>query len=1182
MNEPQSSDASMDQERMAALAEEFAQRLRRGEHPSIEGYAQGQPGLADQIRAIFPAIAAMEQAGGKPSGDTTSLSERQGETIGRYKLLERLGEGGFGVVYMAEQEQPIRRKVALKVIKPGLDTQQVIARFEAERQALAMMDHENIAKVLDAGATDSGRPYFVMELVHGMPITTFCDRHSLSPRERLELFMQVCRAVQHAHTKGVIHRDIKPTNVLVALQDGKVVPKVIDFGIAKATHQLLTDKTLFTQFAQLVGTPLYMSPEQAELGGLNVDTRSDIYSLGALLYELLTGTTPIDKERLKQAAFDEVRRVIRDEEPPRPSTRLSSLGEEAAATVFGHYRTEYKRLGQIVRGDLDWIVMKCLEKERARRYETADALAQDILRHLTDEPVQARPPSRAYMLRKFVRRHRGAVIAAATVGLTLIAGIIGTAWQARVADAQRAEAVLQRNAKQTALDAKTAALAAEAATREQALAALETLTDQAIAWELARKFSLTNEDRKFLGKIVALHESFAALKGDTPESRVIRAHAQYRIGFFQAKLGEVPAARISLDNALALNEQLTRDFPRNPDYRRAEADTRNELGLLFRNTSDRAGADFQWRQAADIYEQLAKEFPAHQHYREEAVGIHNRLGALFWDDGKLDAALVEWRKCVAGYEQLWAEFPESAEYKSEFASNLSNVATVFKQQGKPDDAEKMLRRAVELGKQIVRDHPGGKHIGNLAEYHEKLSTVLRARQPQEAANEIRESLMLHKKLVTVYPALPHHLDGLARAHLSYGLLLVELGKRNEAKAEYLEAIELYERLVKGVPSVLDYAVTLGGCYCNLGQAVDGEQPAEALEYYGRAISTLTKVIERDPRSIQCLEFLRNSYDSRARVLDALGRTEEAINDQERAIDSNRSLSGLLGPDRSQEAALQMGSLHISRGNLLRRLGKRAQAKAEHLEAIAIYQGLVSAAPSNLFHAVYLAGCYCNLGQTVDDEQPEEGLEHYGRAIDSLTRILERDPKMRLAVEFLRNTYDSRVRLLKRLGRTEEANADQEHETDLDHQLSVLMGADQSVAAAEKAGSAHMAHGVSFWQLGKRDKAKAEYLEAIAIYQGLVSAAPSVLPHAVNLAGCYCNLGQAVEDEQPEEGLKHYGRAINFLIKVVESDPHTPQALEFLRNTYDSRTRLLKRLGRTEEANADQERVAELERKLAKP
>ena len=355
--------------------------------------------------------------------DLTTPLENVGTTIDRYKLLEMIGEGGMAVVYMAEQEKPIRRKVALKIIKLGMDTKQVIARFEAERQALAMMDHPNIAKVLDAGATDTGRPYFVMELVTGVSITEYCDKNSLRTKERLDLFIQVCNAIHHAHQKGIIHRDIKPTNIMVAQHEGKPVPKVIDFGIAKATNQRLTEKTLFTRYAHIIGTPAYMSPEQAELSDFDIDTRSDIYSLGVVLYELLTGTTPFSEEDLRKSGYIEMTRVIREEEPSKPSTKLSTLGETLTDIAKQHGCTP-DLLERAVRGDLDWIVMKTLEKVRDRRYDHVSSLALDVQRHLDDRPILARAPRVMYRLKKFIRRHRTQAAMALMVtmlGLALIA-----------------------------------------------------------------------------------------------------------------------------------------------------------------------------------------------------------------------------------------------------------------------------------------------------------------------------------------------------------------------------------------------------------------------------------------------------------------------------------------------------------------------------------------------------------------------------------------------------------------------------------------------------------------------------------------------------------------------------------------------------------------------------------------
>jgi serine/threonine protein kinase/tetratricopeptide (TPR) repeat protein len=396
------------------------------------------------------------------------LAEQPGAIVGSYKLLQQIGEGGMGVVYMAEQEHPVRRRVALKIIKPGMDSRQVVARFEAERQALAMMDHQNIAKVLDAGTTESGRPYFVMELVHGVPITRFCDDNRLTLRQRLELFVPICHAIQHAHQKGVIHRDVKPTNILVTMFDDQPVPKVIDFGVAKAVEQRLTEKTLFTQYGMLVGTFEYMSPEQAEMNAFGVDTRSDIYSLGVLLYELLTGTTPIERARLRDAALVELVRLIKEEEPPRPSVRLSSSG--ALPTFAAACRTEPTRLPKLVRGELDWIVMKCLEKDRTRRYETVNGLARDVQRYLKDEPVEACPPSAMYRLHKLVRKHRGLLTTVALfAALLVVASIVSSslaAWAMRSQRQAETALVRERQARQEAVAAKD--VAAQAARRLRA------------------------------------------------------------------------------------------------------------------------------------------------------------------------------------------------------------------------------------------------------------------------------------------------------------------------------------------------------------------------------------------------------------------------------------------------------------------------------------------------------------------------------------------------------------------------------------------------------------------------------------------------------------------------------------------------------------------------------------------
>jgi serine/threonine protein kinase len=382
-------------------------------------FAMSEPNKSDDA-VLHPTTDADETVA---AGAPLRREELEGDTIGRYKLLERIGEGGFGSVYVAEQKEPVKRLVALKITKLGMDTKQVIARFEAERQALALMDHPNIAKVLDAGATETGRPFFVMELVRGVKITEFCDQRKLSTRKRLGLFIQVCRAIEHAHQKGVIHRDIKPSNILVTLHDNVPVPKVIDFGIAKATQGTLTDKTVYTQFDQFVGTPAYMSPEQAEMNSLDIDTRSDLYSLGVLLYELLTSSTPFESKNLLERGFDEMRRIIREIEPLRPSLRLHSQKDSEKTNTASRHGTDSPKLINLVRGDLDWVVMKCLEKDRTRRYDTAGSLAADVQRFLDNEPVEARPPSKLYRFRKLVRRHRLVFASGSLVLLSLLAAL---------------------------------------------------------------------------------------------------------------------------------------------------------------------------------------------------------------------------------------------------------------------------------------------------------------------------------------------------------------------------------------------------------------------------------------------------------------------------------------------------------------------------------------------------------------------------------------------------------------------------------------------------------------------------------------------------------------------------------------------------------------------------------------
>ena len=481
------------------------------------------------------------------------ITERPGTQIGPYKLLEQIGTGGMGAVYVAEQKEPVRRKVALKVIKPGMDTRQVVARFEAERQALAMMNHPNIAKVLDAGATDAGRPYFVMELVKGAPITEFCDQQKLDTRERLQLFITVCHAVQHAHHKGLIHRDIKPSNVLVEVHDVTPVAKVIDFGVAKAIGQSLTEKTLHTGFGEMVGTPMYMSPEQAGQSSIDVDTRSDIYSLGVLLYEILTGHTPFERDTLREAGFDEMRRMIREVDPPRPSARVRTLAAKARSTVSECRQIDPRKFSQQLRGELDWIVMKALEKDRNRRYETANGFAADVQRYLNDESVLACPPSGWYRLRKFARRNKGPVLAATLVLLALVGGVIGTTIGLFQADEAHRESVKQRQLAE-ANEQKALAAAETAQTREsETRAVLAFVQDKIFA-------AARPEDQDGgLGAEVTLRKAVEAalpfVVTSFPDQPLIEARLRITLGKSFAYLGDAEIAAVQFEAARELYTQ---------------------------------------------------------------------------------------------------------------------------------------------------------------------------------------------------------------------------------------------------------------------------------------------------------------------------------------------------------------------------------------------------------------------------------------------------------------------------------------------------------------------------------------------------------------------------------------------------------------------------------------------------
>ena len=709
-------------------------------------------------------------------GDLT-ITESCGTDIGPYRLLEEIGSGGMGAVFAAEQREPVRRRVALKIIKPGMDTADVMARFEAERQALAMMDHPNIARVFDAGATASGRPYFVMELVDGCAITEYCDRQRLGTRERLALFIDTCRAIQHAHQKGIIHRDIKPTNVLVREHEGQPQVKVIDFGVAKAINQQLTERTIYTQMAQVVGTPLYMSPEQAELSAVDIDTRSDIFSLGVLLYELLTGETPHGRDRMREASFDELRRIIQEDDPPRPSTKVSTLGVEAAR-VSQERSTDPQKLSQALKGDLDWIVLKALEKDRHRRYETANGFAMDVQRFLNDEPVLAMPPSARYRLLKFVKRNRVAVIASSLVALAICLGLVGTAtgmiWALRESERARQAAERAEVKEQTTrgiLDFMVS-LYEEANPRRHLGEPMTVMEFLDVGAERIRELQDEPDTMATLQQTIgSLYVVLSEYEKAEPLLAAARAYREPRSGktlqdelAFATVLSDLAGLHQWSDEAQAeelareATEILKRRLGPSPEL----ADSLNVLGNALQR-------QFKIPESIKVHEEslaIRRELwpPEHPRHGEVATALHN-LGIAYYYDNDLQQAESYYQQAIE-IEQAHVKPNDPV-----LATSKHVLSIIYANQSKFEQAERWQREAMEArSKAFGPDHD---HVGLSCNW---LGNILRGQR------KIDEALPLLRRAVEIHTAVydeQHDLVAWDRECLLRAL--VDLGRFDEAR-----------------------------------------------------------------------------------------------------------------------------------------------------------------------------------------------------------------------------------------------------------------------------------------------------------------------------------------------------------------------------------------------------------------
>ncbi|MHA3770486.1 protein kinase domain-containing protein [Verrucomicrobiota bacterium sgz303538] len=761
--------------------------------------------------------------------------EQEGDLIGRYRLISLLGSGGFGHVWLAEQTDPIRRKVALKIIKPGMDSREIIARFEAERQTLALMDHTNIARVFDAGTSATGRPYFVLELVQGESITTYCDRHQLSIDERIELFIAVCHAVQHAHQKAILHRDLKPSNILISEVDGKVVPKVIDFGIAKAlgvdAEDTLKSSLLQTQAGVVVGTPSYMSPEQAG-STPDVDTRSDIYSLGVILYELLAGAPPLSSEVLR-AAFDEVLRRIRELEPALPSLCVAKASAENAARVTMLRKTDTTRLVRSLRGDLDWVTMKALEKDRQRRYESATALALDLRAYLDGRTVTAAAPSWTYQVGKFARRNAPALIAAGLVAAALIAGTIVSLWQARRAEQSR-----------TAAEADF----------DQARHAVEFFLSRMTNERRLKDAEFSGMKLDWLNEAIKFYDKVSSRAGNDPKVRMDRSWTFGRLGTLYFQIGEISKAVDALRQAVEINESLVAEYPQDMTYRRPLVIGTNNLAVTLDTKGELAEAEIMRRRALEVAEKSYADHPLDRTCRGDLVSVLAKVAEAHKNRKRFDEAEATYRRAAQIQGGLVAQFNER-DQREQLAILRDAIAevrgTIAEGTANPDQHQKpdvLFREAVELREKLVQEAPDNpKSREDLANLLTKRGLFLCRIGNAEGLDEVERAKEIFDKLAQEFPKWTDFRLSAATVRIDLGRSLKNLKRTEEAIAALEQGTALQEKLASEFPGELKLRAAPISALREIAEVrAEAKQWGEVQKLFKRAIERQKQEFSREP------------------------------------------------------------------------------------------------------------------------------------------------------------------------------------------------------------------------------------------------------------------------------------------------------------------------------------------------